>query len=393
MMTCNEIRKLLDDFVDGTASADAAAAIRAHTESCVACAEELKALETLRGVVAGLSREIEPDTDLWRNIEGVLDGLEDDIESGRVRVFGVIRRRFHAVAVIGRTKRANTQDAGWNWAGLGWRLGVAAAVVLLAVVGIQEWRGRDAAGGWTVTTMAGLPAIETRTVTETGTLREGEWLETDASSRARVDVARIGHVTVGPASAIRLKGSSEKEHRIELARGEVSAFIWAPPRLFFVETPSGVAEDLGCQYHLAVDDAGNGELEVTLGFVSFERGGREVIVPEGSRCDLRANVGPGTPHDVHATAELRAALAQVDFDTDAGDAIDAVLAVAAKDDAVTLWHLIPRAEGDDRARVVDRLASFVPLPENTTREGIIALDTRMLERWWEVIYPSWTHWN
>jgi hypothetical protein len=206
-------------------------------------------------------------------------------------------------------------------------------------------------------------------------------------------VANIGHVTIGPASAIRIKGSSDKEHRIELARGEVSAFIWAPPRLFFVDTPSGVAEDLGCQYHLAVDEDGNGSLEVTLGFVSFERDGREVIVPAGASCELRAKVGPGTPHEVDAQADLIEALTHVDFDSTSGGFVDAVLAASTERDAVTLWHLIPRVDESERARVVDRLAAYVPLPENTTRDGVMALDQRMLERWWVELYPSWSHWN
>jgi hypothetical protein len=279
--------------------------------------------------------------------------------------------------------------------GYAWRLTAAAAVALVVVVGVREWRSRGVTSGaqWEVTTLQGSPVIGARDVASQGTLREGEWLRTDASSRARVDVANIGHVTVGPATAIRLKGSSEQEHRIELARGEVSAMIWAPPRLFFVETPSGVAEDLGCQYHLAVDDVGNGVLEVTLGFVSFERDGREVIVPAGARCELRANVGPGTPHENEAGAELRAALASVDFDAAPSGAIDTVLDVSTKDDAVTLWHLIPRVNGIDRERIVDRLAAYFPLPEQTTHDGVMALDARMLDRWWEVMYPSWSHWN
>jgi anti-sigma factor RsiW len=393
-MMCEEIRKLLDDFVDGTATAEDSAAFRAHTASCAACAAELAALKSLRNVTASLSREIEPEADLWSEIDSVLfaEVTWGTSETNRRRKYyqltrADIKQRLARVfgGVIRRPK--------WNAAGLAWRLGVAAAVVLLVVEGVREWRGRGVAGGWDVTTIEGAPVVGARDVAGKATLREGEWLETDAESRARVDVANIGHVTVGPASAIRLKGSSEQEHRIELARGELSAFIWAPPRLFFVETPSGVAEDLGCQYHLAVDPNGNGTLEVTLGFVSFERDGREVIVPAGARCELRANVGPGTPHENNAGAELRAALDRMDFDGAVSEDVDAVLSAATEDDAVTLWHLIPRVEGEARARVVDRLASWVPLPEKATREGVIALDERMLERWWEALYPSWSHWN
>jgi hypothetical protein len=38
--------------------------------------------------------------------------------------------------------------------------------------------------------------------------------------------------------------------------------IWAPPRLFFVDTPSAVAADLGCSYTLEVKDDGAGVLRV-----------------------------------------------------------------------------------------------------------------------------------
>jgi hypothetical protein len=190
-----------------------------------------------------------------------------------------------------------------------------------------------------------------------------------------------------------LKGSSETEHRIELARGELEAFIWAPPRLFFVDTPSGVAEDLGCRYHLNIDDDGNGALEVTLGFVSFERDGREVIVPEGARCELRAGQGPGTPHESDASRELQAAVARVDLDGARLENVTAVLDASGINDGVTLWHLIPRVDETLRARVVDALAARVPLPEHVTRAGVIALDADMLERWWDAMYPSWSHWN
>lgn len=377
-MKCADVAKWLDDFVDGNLAPDRARAVREHTASCLECAAELAALEALRETTMQLSREIEPVDDLWQEIEAGLFCRIEYGREGRSRVYGWVWR-----------------GPKWSAAGYAWRLAATAALVLLVVAGVREWRSHGVVGGagWEVTSLQGEPVVGARGVSDKGTLQPGEWLETDAASRARIDVANIGHVTVGPASALRLKGSSEKEHRVELARGEVSAFIWAPPRLFFVETPSGVAEDLGCQYHLAVDAEGNGSLEVTLGFVSFERDGREVIVPAGARCDLRANVGPGTPHETQARTELRDALARVDFDAAPAGAIDAVLAAATESDAVTLWHLIARAEGAERERVVDRLASYVPLPERTTRAGVIALDTRMLERWWEEIYPSWSHWN
>jgi hypothetical protein len=244
-----------------------------------------------------------------------------------------------------------------------------------------------------VTVLAGSPVIDARDASQVERLRRGEWLRTDAQSRAQISVPAVGRVEVGPESALRLLGAGEREHRIELAEGRVSAFIWAPPRLFFVETPAGVAEDLGCRYDLAVDREGNGALEVTLGFVSFERGRSEVIVPAGARCELRAGIGPGTPHAATATAELRSALACFDFEGGAPADLDRVLGTATAGDAVTLWHLLPRAAEDERGRVFDRLSELVPPPAEVTREKIVALDRPALEAWWSDIYPHWTLWH
>jgi hypothetical protein len=372
-MTCNDIRKLLDDFVDSNLPAEEAARVRAHVDGCAECARELAALESLRAATNALPNEIEPDSDLWQQIESSLNVVVQEAESGRARVIGLSLRGRKAVWVV--------------------RAGLVAAAVALVVVGAREWRSRSHDSGWEVTRIAGAPVIESRGVHENATLRQGEWLRTDENSSARVDVANIGRVTVGPESAVRLKGSSDKEHRIELARGEMEAFIWAPPRLFFVDTPSGVAEDLGCRYNLAVDEDGNGALDVTLGFVSFERDGREVIVPAGARCELRAGTGPGTPHESGASRELQEALGRVDVEGATPENVTAVLHASSNTDGVTLWHLIPRVDQNLRGEVVDALAARVPLPKETSREGVIALDARMLERWWDAMYPSWSHWN
>ncbi len=359
-MTCNDIRKLLDDFVDGNLPAEEAARVRAHVDGCAECARERVALESLRAATAALPNEIDPDTDLWQNIA---------------------------------TEIASTKVTPMRRPSLWLRGAMVAAAAALVVVGAREWRMRTHSTGWEVTRIAGAPVIESRGVQENATLRQGEWLRTDENSSARVDVANIGRVTVGPESAVRLKGSSDKEHRIELARGEMEAFIWAPPRLFFVDTPSGVAEDLGCRYNLAVDEDGNGALDVTLGFVSFERDGREVIVPAGARCELRAGKGPGTPHESGASRELQEALDRVDVEGATPENVTAVLHASSSTDGVTLWHLIPRVDENLRGEVVDALAARVPLPKETSRDGVIALDTRMLERWWDAMYPSWSHWN
>ena len=368
-MTCIEGNRL-QEWLDGELSAEEAAAVRAHAETCVACAAELASQRALRETISMLPRDVDPDLDLWPAIAARLGERET------------------------RGGRLGWRTPAWSVAGYAWRFSMVAAAAVLLVVAVRAWRPAGGAGAaWEVTALAGSPVIDTRDVTGVERLRRGEWLRTDAQSRARLSVADVGRVEVGPKSALRLLGAGKREHRIELAEGRVSAFIWAPPRLFFVETPAGVAEDLGCQYDLTIDPSGNGALDVTLGFVSFERGKSEVIVPDGSRCELRARTGPGTPHALTASPELCAALARFDFEGGDHADLDLVLDAATASDAVTLWHLLPRVATAERGRVFDRLADFVSPPPTVTRDAIVALERRALESWWTAIYPDWTLWN
>lgn len=369
-MNCREAMLKMDDWLDGELSSDEAERVRAHVESCAACTAEVASRRSLHEAVAALPRDVEPDLDLWSSIAPRLEGAP------------------------ARQPRFSPRLPAWSPAGYAWRGALAAAAATLLIMGSRELRSRNGAGAeWNVTALEGAPVLGSRDISGVEKLRQGEWLRTDANSRAQLSVTDVGRVEVGPKSTLRLLGASEREHRIELAEGSVSAFIWAPPRLFFVETPAGVAEDLGCEYELIVDKNGNGTLDVTLGFVSFERGRSEVIVPDGTRCELRAQVGPGTPYAVAAGDTLREALARFDFEGGAARDLDLVLGAATRSDAVTLWHLLPRAVASERGRVFDRLAGLVAPPDGVTRDAVIALDKHALEQWWVVIYPEWTLWN
>ena len=102
-------------------------------------------------------------------------------------------------------------------------------------------------------------------------LAVGGSLETDGKSRALLNVAQIGTVELEPNSRVRLIETHLTEHRLALDRGKIRAKISAPPRLFFVDTPSAQAIDLGCAYTLEVDDEGRGLLHVTSGWVALVR--------------------------------------------------------------------------------------------------------------------------
>ena len=170
------------------------------------------------------------------------------------------------------------------------------------------------------------------------------------------------------------------DHRVELARGKLSALIWSPPRIFFVNTPSAIAVDLGCAYTLDVADNGDGTLHVTSGYVALAHGGRETVIPAGQMCATRRGAGPGTPFVADAPAALRRALDRFDFEKKP-DALPEILTQTRAEDGVTLWHLLTRAPAPDRGAVFDRLARDHTPPTGVTRAGIIAGDATMIANW------------
>jgi len=216
-------------------------------------------------------------------------------------------------------------------------------------------------------------------------------LETDGSSRAQITVGSIGQVEIDPNTRVRLLQTRPTEHRLELAQGRMSARIWAPPRLFFVDTPSAVAADLGCAYTLEVNDQGESLLHVTSGWVSLELKDRESMVPAGAACQTRPGIGPGTPYFEDASTSFRMALTKFDFETgDATVPLQTILSEARPRDSLTLWHLLFRVQGADRVSVYDRLTNLSPPPPGVTREGVMQLNQEMLERWKSELEKTWT---
>jgi hypothetical protein len=199
-------------------------------------------------------------------------------------------------------------------------------------------------------------------------------------------------MTIESNTRIRLLVTQADEHRIALDRGRLEASTWAPPRLFIVETPSATAVDLGCRYTLEVQDDGSSLLHVTLGLVALEHQDRETIVPAGAFCRTRTGAGPDTPFFEDSSPELQSALALVDSIMEGPERmrqLEIVLRESHVRDALSLWHLLPRLDAPSRGLIYDRLAQLIPPPPDVTREGIAALDPKMVRSWEKIVSQLW----
>jgi hypothetical protein len=270
--------------------------------------------------------------------------------------------------------------------------GAAVAILFMAAFGILRWSQKPDANshsGWDVERVAGKPRVESSAFgmsSGAAKLGVGQTLVTDSHSKANISIADVGTVNVEPNTRLRLVAGGNGHNQLALDRGTIHAYIWAMPGEFTVDTPSAIAVDLGCSYTLQVDDSGAGLLRTKLGWVGFKLDGHEAFIPAGAVCATRPKVGPGTPYFDDASASFRESLSKFDFATSTQEErsaeLNKILAEARQRDALTVWHLLARVEKPERGLVYERLATLLPPPEGVTRDGILRLDQKMLDLWW-----------
>lgn len=248
-----------------------------------------------------------------------------------------------------------------------------AAVIVLAGTRLRWTKGR----AWDVVAVEGSATINGKSIGAQDVLKPGDELRTDPQARVRVRVARIGEVEVGPSSIARLVTTESRRHRLAMQRGTIRARVWAPPFTFGIETPAGLASDLGCEFALRFAD-GRGSVHVTSGWVDFDGPTRSSVIPENAIAELSAD-GPGTPCYTDASDEFRDAVRAYD----AGGSLSAVVQTARPRDSMTLIHILERAKPQERSFALESVVAIAPLPPGVTRDPLIAGDMDAYDQWRE----------
>lgn len=374
-MNCTRANQLLRGYLDGELSVEEKLLVKSHLESCPTCSGELAVVEDLLPEASWLPQNQASPGVLTRTRD---TGLESpDIPPEKVPAGGRLRRRPTRPVVTARSPSSRPHLSKWRIPRLG-------AVVIIAIaVGCTVFALSTMDVAWGVAQMEGLPHLRGEPFTGRADLRVGDWLETDEWSSVRIEVGMIGQIDVEPGTQLRLIEATDTDHRIFLESGTIHATIWATPRLFFVQTPHALATDLGCEYSLKVDHSGEGYLVVTSGSVVLTGRGREATVPAGTSCRILRHLGPGTPFALSSSVPLQDALARLDREPEANDALEVVLKEARREDALSLWHLLTRVCQEERGKVFDRLAQLAPPPRTVVKDEVLEGNAEMLSRWGE----------
>lgn len=271
---------------------------------------------------------------------------------------------------------------------LGW-IAAAAAVVLFAAWISRASLAPSAATAWQVARVEGTARLGSASARVDMALRQGQVVRTGGTSELTLEAEPVGRIDLGPNSELR----ASTDRTVLLRRGNLHAYIWAPPRDFVVETPSARAVDLGCEYTLQVDDSGNGLLRVSMGWVAFQYNGHESFIPAGAQCMTRrggSGAGPGIPYYEDASPAFQKAVGR--FESGDRTALGAILADARARDGLTLWHLLTRAAPVDRGAVFDRLANLVALPPEVAREAAVRGEPHTIDLCWDALNLEDTGW-
>jgi len=263
----------------------------------------------------------------------------------------------------------------------------AAAAVVLAAAGVSYLAAPVArTTSWQVTGLEGAARMGAQSAAVSMQVRSGQVLRTAGGSQISLQADDVGQIDLGPDSELR----AATDRKLLLQRGMLHAFIWAPPRQFVIDTPAARAVDLGCEYTLNVNDAGDGLLKVSLGWVAFQYGDHESFIPAGAECATRNRTGPAIPYYADAPDGFREALRGFERGDEA--ALGRLLAAARPRDGLTLWHLLTRVPERDRGAVFDRFAQLTPLPGEVSRDSVLRKDAHAIDLCWDALGLENTGW-
>lgn len=258
---------------------------------------------------------------------------------------------------------------------LGWAVAAMIAMGVLAV-----WASRPpapAAPGWTVAAEGGrkLPRPD------------GARVEAGAGQRPTVRWSAGPAVTLEPGAVVLLGGAGGPGLAVTLERGKIAA-----------EAPaSGPALEIGTRLgavKLPAGAAGTVELERTDCTLTLERGQARVLAGDssarllaGMECTFREGEA-GLPVRAAAGEDLRSAVAMMQHRKARGKAIYAVVELAKREDAATLWNAAASLEPEEAQLALKRLAELVPPPGQWAAEKVKGMHPVLMDQWWDAIAGS-----
>lgn len=367
-MKCKEVKYYLGDFLDGKLIDELRREIDVHLSFCHSCKTKLEELKT-----ASRSSREKFAGDFW---EGSSDTNEYDSD---LKLPDILFSKYRGKEDPVYKLKPRHRFLRSKWIAIG---APAISILLAVIIGVLYF-SRTPATFWQVSVLTGHPAADNQALNDGGALQNGKWLKTDAFSEAVLKSEIIGNIKVAPESELKLSAVNNKEYRLYLKTGKISAKTWSPPDFFKIEIPAGEVIDLGSAFSIEVEADNSSEIQVSSGWVAFKTVNGKIILPPGMVCTLNKNGSPEIPYYVNASPEFKNALLKYEPGNKNKQTLKNILSNARKSDDISLWYLLKVSSPDEKKMIYDRLAEFVIPPDNVNFNGILNSDVSMLMSWWE----------
>jgi hypothetical protein len=388
MKDCEKYKILIDELADGEISDSNRLELSTHMKDCLECSIVYEQTLMLKEKIKKIPSEVKPSQSVWNRINEKI--TEDNIEVKQVggNFFTIVNTAKDTV-VVPQDDEPKKGKSYFKY------IIAACVVVFLGLVSIPfiyrastDNPDATAFAYWHVTKVKGTPVINdgAKSIASFDSLKAGDWIETDDSSKAIITIAGLGQITVEPKSRVKILNSEKGEHKVLLEYGTINTDFSQKSEKFSIETKNSVAWDnnpKGTAYTFSVDNKGDGMILVKNGSVLLESRGKESVVPAGKVCLVQASVGPGTPFSVNASAEFRNALYTYDFAPNGQNTIYNVINTANNSDMISLINLIPRVNDDVKEQIYSKVSGVVAPPTYIMKDSLRYFDCEKLGEWIE----------
>lgn len=375
---CTEVELMIDEYLEGMISLKDKESMDEHISGCKDCSEYfsstkdlIKNLNSLQGKNVNLS--VEQKNDLWERVDSKID----------------IDKHKKEKAIRSDEKNVIKEESFFSK--YKYYVSGAAAVLVISIIAfalkninLNELQQQSTLGlptYWKVARVSGTPSIGNVAIQGTDSIKEGQFISTNDSSRAELIVANLGKVMIEPNSKVLFIKGEDGNNRIMVEYGTIDASMSAQPKAFFVEMPSSVVSDQNGDYRLTIDSSGDGLVFVKSGKVEVKSDNKEVIIPAGNIVMTKKDAGVGTPFNENSSPQFKRALYNFDFGNCNETCVNTLLNTAKMSDAVSLVNLIPRVEGEYKDDVYTKLVNFVPPPRPMHRDSIPFMNEDEINEW------------
>jgi hypothetical protein len=393
-MTHEAIRNSLNDYFDERLSTDVNTEIEIHISECSECSQYLFSLQDLLKKTATLTREVNPQTIFWNDIFTAISEIktqslkqkeeielianEEERELALEEAEKNRAEKLEAEKLLKREQQKARISESLSQPVYKYGLITIAAIAILFLAYKYLIKSEYA---WDVKKLTG----DNESYSESfGKLASDAELQNNTSSKLHVSIPDIGNILLEPAARIK----RVKADQIQLYQGTIFVRKEFAEKFFSVLVPGAEVKDffLGGSYKLTVEGSKNSLLEVSDGWVSVNKAGKEAIVLPKYSCRVLADSGLGIPIAAASSPEFKNAIDNYAFSSSGNEEfLLSAVSQATVYDALSLWNLIGRVYLQQREMVVSALFNVVEPPLNVNYEGIKTLDKNMMQRYLEEI--------